>query len=120
MTPDPVPAVGQIENGARASALAGAAIILWLSEVIPPYVTSLTLIAAIPLLLGSMRPQFGIGPVLTWAANPVMALFFGGFVLNVAASRHGIDEFVAERALGRARHDPPRPSAGQFGRQATV
>ena len=84
---------------ARVAALAGAAIVLWLSEVIPPYVTSLMLIAAIPLLLGPTRPEFGIGPVLAWAAHPVMALFFGGLVLGVAAARHGLGEFVVGRAL---------------------
>ena len=33
--------------------------------------------------------------MLSWAANPVMALFFGGFALSVAGSKYGIDAYVA-------------------------
>jgi sodium-dependent dicarboxylate transporter 2/3/5 len=89
---------------ARAATLGGAAIILWLSGAVPTYATTFGLIAGIPLLLGPAHPEFGVRRVLSWAADPVMALFFGGFVLGIAASRYGIDKFMAERALALSRH----------------
>lgn len=41
---------------------------------------------------------------MRWAADPVLALFFGGFALGAAASRHGIDVHIAEPALVLSRH----------------
>jgi len=88
---------------ARAAMIGGAAIILWLSEAVPTYVVTLALIASIPLLLSGSHPEFALRPVLAWAADPVMALFFGGFSLGVAATRYGIDELMAARALTLSR-----------------
>jgi sodium-dependent dicarboxylate transporter 2/3/5 len=93
---------------ARVVILGGTVLILWLSEIVPPYVPTLLLLAAIPLWLGSLSPAYRLGPVLGWAADPVLALFFGGFALGAAASRHGIDGFVASQALALSRHDRRR------------
>jgi sodium-dependent dicarboxylate transporter 2/3/5 len=93
----------------RDARLAGAAIlvaltvVLWLTEVIPAWVTSMALVAATPIVLGQADPEFSLPAVLSRAADPIMALFFGGFSLAVASSRHGLDEYVAERALALAR-----------------
>jgi sodium-dependent dicarboxylate transporter 2/3/5 len=54
--------------------------------------------------MGGRDPAYGFETVLGWAADPVIALFFGGFALAAAATRHGIDELVAERALELSRH----------------
>ncbi|HTK31264.1 MAG TPA: DASS family sodium-coupled anion symporter [Candidatus Saccharimonadaceae bacterium] len=89
---------------ARVAIVGGCALVLWLSEIVPPYVTTIALIAAIPLVLGVTHPAYRLGAVLGWAADPVLALFFGGFALGAAASSHGIDAFVAERALALSRH----------------
>ena len=83
----------------RVAIVSGFALILWLSEIVAAHVTTLMLVAAIPLVLGSSDPAYRIGSVMGWAADPVLALFFGGFALGVAASRHGIDAQIAERAL---------------------
>lgn len=89
---------------ARVTLLGGGALVLWLSELVPPHATTLALIAGIPLALGATAPEYRLGSVLAWAADPVIALFFGGFALGVAASRHGLDEYLAERTLAFSRH----------------
>lgn len=84
---------------ARAVAIAGICLVLWLTEVVPPYVPTLCLWALTPLLLGGYGDQFHLTRVLVWSANPVLALFLGGFILSVAASRHGIDNLIARLAV---------------------
>lgn len=88
----------------RVTILGGCALVLWLRETVPPYVTTIALVGGIPLLLGATQPAYRLGPVMGWAADPVLALFFGGFALGAAASRHGIDVQIAERALALSRH----------------
>ncbi len=84
---------------ARAVAIAGTCLVLWLTEVVPPYVPTLLLWAMTPLLLSGYGEQFQLARVLGWSANPVLALFLGGFALSVAASRHGIDNLIARVAV---------------------
>lgn len=83
----------------RAVAIAGTCLVLWLTEVVPPYVPTLILWAMTPLLLSGYGQQFHLSRVLGWSANPVLALFLGGFALSVAASRHGIDNLIARLAV---------------------
>ena len=87
----------------RAAIIGGATIVLWLSETVPPYVPTLALVAAVPLWLGPLDPAYGLGPVMGWAADPVLAMFFGGFALGAAAARHGVDAYVAGRAVALSR-----------------
>jgi len=83
-------------KAARAAIIAGVCLIFWLSELIPLYATTLVLWAGIVLLLGPLDPKhFAMPQVLSAAASPVMALFFGGFVLSVAGARYGIDGYIA-------------------------
>ena len=84
---------------ASAVAIAGTCLALWLTEVVPPYVPTLLLWALTPLLLSGYGEQFQLARVLGWSANPVLALFLGGFALSVAASRHGIDNLIARVAV---------------------
>ena len=80
----------------RAALIAGVCLVLWLTELIPLYATTVVLWAGTALLLGPLDArQFSLSQVLSWAANPVMALFFGGFALSVAGSKYGIDASVA-------------------------
>lgn len=92
----------------RVVILGGSALVLWLSEAVPAHVTTLALVAVIPLALGGVDPAYRIGSVLGWAADPVLALFFGGFALGAAASRHGLDAQIAERTLQFSRHERRR------------
>src|SRR5918911_3427271 len=83
----------------RTLIVAGACLALWLSEVVPPFVPTLVLWALVPLLLQPFGDEFRLAGVLGWAADPVLALFLGGFTLSVAASRYGIDDRIARIAV---------------------
>ena len=72
---------------------------LWLSEIAPPFVPTLLLWALIPLVLSPYDPKYSLVNVLGWAADPVMALFFGGFALGLAAERYGLGARVMAFAL---------------------
>jgi sodium-dependent dicarboxylate transporter 2/3/5 len=89
---------------ARVVILCGGALLLWLSEALPPWVPTLLLVAGIPLALGRVGPEYRLGSVMGWAADPVLALFFGGFALGAAASRHQIDAFVTDQVLALSCH----------------
>ena len=81
---------------ARATMLAGTCLVLWLFEVIPLYATTLVLWAGMVLLLSPLDPiAFSLPRVVSTATNPVMILFFGGFVLSVAGAKYGIDAYIA-------------------------
>ena len=62
-----------------AGVLALVCLLLWLLEKTPAFVPTLLLVAGAPVLLSSRG--LDLGETLAAAANPVMALFFGGFVL---------------------------------------
>jgi len=87
----------------RATIITGVCLTLWLTEVVPPYVPTLVLWAGTPLLLFGFGERFQLTQVLGWSANPVLALFLGGFALSVAASRYGIDTFMARLAVSWSR-----------------
>jgi solute carrier family 13 (sodium-dependent dicarboxylate transporter), member 2/3/5 len=91
----------------RALLIAGVCLTLWLSETVPPYVPTFLLWAVTPLLLAPFGGAFRPGPVLRWSADPVLALFLGGFTLSVAASRYGLDARVAELAVRLSRNSRP-------------
>ena len=76
---------------ARAIVVALAYLTLALTEIVPPFVPTLLLLVATPLLLGSRGAEYALGSVLTWPAEPVLALFAGGLALSLAAQRHGLD-----------------------------
>jgi solute carrier family 13 (sodium-dependent dicarboxylate transporter), member 2/3/5 len=80
----------------RATLVAGFCLILWLSEIVPPYVPTFILWALTVLLLNPVSDKFNLTEVLKWSANPVLLLFFGGFSFGVAASRYGLDNLLAK------------------------
>lgn len=71
---------------------------LWLSEALHITVTAL-LVPVVAVGLGLLEPK----QALAAFADPVIALFFGGFVLASALRRHGIDAFIAARVVRLAR-----------------
>lgn len=85
-----------------AAVIAGICLILWLSEAVPPFVPTFLLLALTPISLGSIDKKFGLPNVLAWAIDPVLALFFGGFVLGIATEKFGLDKRLANVALGSA------------------
>ncbi len=84
---------------ARIISVASVCLLLWLTEATPPFVPSLVLWALVPLALGTLDERMRLPTVLVWAADPVLALFFGGFALGVAAKRYGLDQDMIEYAL---------------------
>ena len=93
---------------ANVSSIAGLCLFLWISELAPPFVPTLLLWALIPLLLAPYDPNFALPMVLAEAADPVMALFFGGFALGIAAERSGLGGRLTRSALRIANDSYPR------------
>ncbi|MFP2913676.1 SLC13 family permease, partial [Pyxidicoccus sp. 3LFB2] len=91
----------------RAVLIAGACLVLWLTEAVPPFVPTLLLMGATPVLMGPLAADYRLPAVLTWGMDPVLALFLGGFTLEVAAMRHGLDSAVARHVV-RLSHGRPR------------
>lgn len=81
---------------------------LWVTEAIPPFATAILVIVLQVYLLG--RPD---GPLdleasgltasyqifLNPVASPILVLFFGGFILAIAATKHGLDQRMARAFL---------------------
>lgn len=84
---------------ARSGAIASLCLVLWLTEVVPPFAPTLLLLATVPLLLAPYGPDHHLGAVLGWLADPVLALFLGGFTIGAAVTRHGLDKMIAITAL---------------------
>lgn len=84
---------------ARIVSIAGVCLLLWISELVPPFVPTFLLWTLVPLFLAPIDGKFSLSNVLSWAADPVMALFFGGFVLGVATERNGLDQRLTRLAL---------------------
>jgi len=81
------------------------AIVLWVSEVIPLYVTSLIILLLEAVVLS---PVSGIS-YQRWVASffsPILLLFLGGFVLASAMKAYRIDEAIANATLSRIGNKP--------------
>ncbi|MEW6412111.1 MAG: DASS family sodium-coupled anion symporter [Candidatus Zixiibacteriota bacterium] len=77
---------------------------LWVTEAIPPFATAIMVIVLSVYLLGTPGGPLGLEPsgversyqiFLNPIASPVLVLFFGGFILAVAATKHGLDVRLA-------------------------
>lgn len=87
-----------------------AAATLWVTELLPLFATSLLVLAAQILLLANpggwpglgfeSAPSPSLGSLLAVAADPVLTLFFGGFVLAQAVVKEGLDRALSARLLG--------------------
>ncbi len=82
---------------------------LWVTEAIPAFATGLVVIALSLLLLGDVAPASVF--LAPWA-SPIIWLFFGGFVLAAAASRTGLDRWLATWILSFTGDTPSRVLAG--------
>lgn len=88
---------------AAAALVAGVCLVLWLGEAVPVYVPTLLFWALVPLLLEPFGEAYRLPRVLGWSADPVLALFLGGFALGAAAGRYGLDARVARLAVRLSR-----------------
>lgn len=94
-------------------ALLGVVIVLWVSALVPLFVTSL----AIPVVLAVA----GVGTaqeVLAPFFDPIIVLFFGGFVMAEAMRRSGLDHRAAVLLVAAAGGGPVRLFAGLIGTSA--
>ena len=83
------------------------AAVLWLSEIIPLFVTSF-IIAFLLIIWGG----FGTQQVFRPFFDPIIVLFLGGFILARAFSRYKLDQLISERILqivGRKTNPVKRP-----------
>lgn len=81
------------------AALVALCLALWLTELVPPFVPTLLLLAGAPWVIRGETPAAALGLAIDWAADPVLVLFLGGLVLAAAARRHGLDVALAERVV---------------------
>lgn len=77
----------------------------WVTEVIPPFATAIMVIVLSVYFLGMPGGPIGLDGksvehsyriFLNPAASPVLVLFFGGFIMAVAAAKHGFDVRLAK------------------------
>ncbi len=78
------------DGSAVVLAILGAAIVLWVTEAVPLFVTSL----AIPIVL-AVAEVATAGDALAPFFDPIIVLFFGGFLMAQAMRRAGLDRLVA-------------------------
>ena len=79
--------------------------LMWVTEAIPPFATSLLAIGLMIAILGRPGGVFATDPkdwemfIRPWGSSLIW-LFFGGFCLAAGASRTGLDRWLALRTLG--------------------
>ncbi len=91
------------DGSAVVLAILGAAIVLWVTEAVPLFVTSL----AIPVALAVAE----VGPARDTLApffDPIIVLFFAGFLMAEAMKRAGLDRLVAVTIVAVAGRGPVR------------
>ena len=81
---------------------------LWVTEVIPPFATGIMVIVMSIYLLGLPQGPLNLNQnglensyriFLNPIASPILVLFFGGFILAIAATKHGFDKRIAKAFL---------------------
>ena len=90
------------------AALIALCLALWLGALVPAFVPTLLMLTAAPLVLSGQSAAAATRTVLSWAADPVLALFFGGLAAGAAARKHGLDERVARFLIARSGGSPRR------------
>jgi sodium-dependent dicarboxylate transporter 2/3/5 len=85
------------------------AVLLWVTEVLPLFATALLVIALQVILLANPAGWAGLGfsqggsptyqMILASAIDPVIILFFGGFLLAQAVAKEGVDVRIASTIL---------------------
>jgi sodium-dependent dicarboxylate transporter 2/3/5 len=82
------------------------AAMMWLFEVIPAWATSVTTIVALLFAVSDKGfvteahgPAVSYREIMASFADPVIMLFLGGFVLAIAASKVGLDAYLARTLL---------------------
>ncbi len=93
----------------------------WVTEAIPPFATAIMVVVLNIYLLGQPGGALGLGTsgletsyriFLNPIASPTIVLFFGGFIMAIAATKHGLDLRLAKAFL---RPFGTRPNMGLLG-----
>ena len=82
-------------------ALLGLVIVLWVTEAIPLFVTSL-LVPVVIVVAGVGPASKALAPFF----HPIIALFFGGFLMAEAMRRVRLDHYIAVTLVARAGRSP--------------
>ena len=94
-------------------ALLGLVIVLWVTEIIPLYVTSL-LVPVVVVVAGVGNASQALAPFF----HPIIALFFGGFLMAEAMKRVRLDHVLAVNLVARAGRSPALLFAALLGTAA--
>lgn len=86
------------------------AAVLWITEAIPLYATSLVIVLSQILMLS--EESVTANEVLAPFFNTIIALFFGGFVLAAALSKYDVDAKLARQMLEIVGKSPKRIMLG--------
>ena len=89
------------DGSAAVLGLLGAVVVLWVTEAVPLFVTSL----AIPVVLVVSRVG-AADDALAPFFHPIIALFFAGFLMAEAMRRTGLDRLVAINLVARTGRSP--------------
>jgi sodium-dependent dicarboxylate transporter 2/3/5 len=81
--------------------LLGLVVVLWVTEAVPLFVTSL-LVPVVLVATGGATPGAALAPFF----HPIIALFFGGFLMAEAMRRVGLDHRAAITLVARAGRSP--------------
>jgi len=79
----------------------GLVVVLWVSEAIPLFVTSL-LVPVVIVMAGAGSARTALAPFF----DPIIALFFGGFLMAEAMQRTGLDRRLAVSLVARSGRGP--------------
>lgn len=101
------PLGGMSDTAWKTAALAVLMVVWWVTEAVPIAATALLPMALLP-MLGIMEISEAAAPY----ANPVIYLFFGGFVLAAAFERSGLHRRLALRLLTMVGTRPDRVIGG--------
>lgn len=108
---------GVLEASRRAPARVGLALgllalvaVLWVSELVPLFVTSLLVPIVLVVARAEKAPE-ALAPFF----HPILALFFGGFLMAEAMRRVGLDRRLALWLVARAGQSPVRLFAALLG-----
>lgn len=89
------------QDSAVVLALLGFVVVMWVSEALPLFVTSL-LIPVVLVFTGVAGAAAATAPF----ANPIIVLFFAGFLMAEAMKRTGLDHYVSVTITARAGRSP--------------
>ena len=91
-------------------ALLGLVVVLWVTETVPLWVTSL-LIPIVLTVFDAGTARDALAPFF----HPIIALFFGGFLMAAAMRRAGLDRLIAAAIVARAGRSPLTLFAAMIG-----